>query len=516
MVRAGREAVTLLRHLVSLGISAFSDVRALHLSDYVAELKHTLQPNSIRHRLEIINLIWQFPMEVHHPLSQHPWGGETFFHFFGRNRNKDGSVGRTGKTPVIPRSVQRDLFAYSEVQLDGAEALFRARDAGRITPSSYELTQVRDAVLYLLQVTSGMRNSESTGMTKGCWRTEVRNGVVLHWVRTREIKTGRGVVDFLVPPEAFRALEILQRYAEPLHARLADEARWLQVQLRQGANDDGVLENGMAIAEAVERLNHVREIGRHLFLALDKSRSDHLGAGSRIDVMSSGACNAQLKALTRAAGSDWNLANHQCRRTFGYNVANSRLGRMGLVFLKWQLKHASLSWTQLYASNPYQDLALYRELEEEQINARLELVEGWMQADVPLGGGAGKKLMQTRATPVRNLKDLLLHTAKAVEIRSTGHAWCLSGTRACHGQGVYEPTNCVPCSQSVVDDGFAATWRMIHLENLRLAAITDCGPAVVQKAQRAIRRSEEVLNDLCVPLPSREVAEAYTNRSEIA
>ncbi|WP_133663947.1 tyrosine-type recombinase/integrase [Paraburkholderia sp. BL10I2N1] len=361
-----------------------------------------------------------------------------------------------------------------------------------------------------------MRNSESTGITRDCWRSEVRNGTTFHWVHTYEIKTGKGAVEFLVPPEALRALAFLQRYAEPLQARLADEARWLEVQLRQSVNEDGLLESGMTVAEAVARLNDIREGGQHLFLALDKRHSDHLGSGSRVQIMSMEACNAQLKALASAAGTDWALANHQCRRTFAYNVANSRLGRMGLVFLKWQLKHASMSWTQLYASNPYQDLALYRELEDEQTEARVELMEGWMQSDAPLSGGAGRRLIQTRATPVRNIRDLLLHTAEAVEIRSTGHAWCLSGTRVCNGQGVYEPANCAGCSQAVIDSDQASTWQAIHLQNLRLAAITDCGPAVIQKAQRAIRRSQEVLNDLRVPLPSGDQAAAYDETGTIS
>lgn len=508
--RTGRDLRLLFIRLKNIGIRNFSELRALHLSDYITELKRTLKPSSIRNRLEIVDLVWHFPLETLHPLSEHPWGGETLRQACGCN-DDDGSgpVGRTGKTPVIPRSTQRTLFAYCESRLEEVDALFKARDAGKITASSYSLTAVRDAVLYLTQVTSGMRNSESTGITNGCWRSEVRNGVTFHWVRTREIKTGKGVVDFLVPPEAIRALGILQRYAEPLQARLADESRWLEVQLQSGLNEDGILENGMTTSEAVGRLNHVREIRQHIFLAVDVRHSDHLGTGSRVEVMSVQACNAQLKSLARSAGLDWNLANHQCRRTFAYNVANSRLGRMGLVFLKWQLKHASISWTELYASNPYQDVGLYRELNEEQAAARVELMEGWMLSDTPLSGGAGRKLIQTRATPVRNLKDLLLHAADAVEIRHTGHAWCLSGTKVCHGQGIYEPANCAGCSQAVIDSSQATTWQMIHLENLRLAAITDCGPTVVQKAQRAIRRSEEVLGDLQVPLPSAAQGDAY-------
>ncbi|WP_240531331.1 integrase [Variovorax boronicumulans] len=460
--------------------------------------------------MEIVDLVWAFPADVLHPLPQHPWAGQTLHQACGRNDDL-GPVGRTGRTPVIPRSVQRALFLYCETRLDEAEALFQARDAGEIAAYSYELTALRDAILFLLQITSGMRNVETTGVVNQCWRTEKRRGADLHWVRTKEIKTKRGWVDFLVPPEALRALEILQRYAGPLQARLADEGRWLEAQLRHGIGDElGRLGNGMTIAEANQRLNHVREIGRHLFLALTKKcGSDHLGKGSRVDVMSVGACNAQLKTLARAAGVEWGVANHQCRRTFAYNVANSRLGCMGLVFLKWQLKHTSLSWTQLYAANPYQDHALYGEMEKERTRARVELLEGWLRPDHLLGGGAGKKLMQTRATPVKDLQSLLRHTAETVDIRSTGHAWCLSGAQGCHGQGVYEPTMCGGCSQAIIDHEQAGAWQMIHLENLRLAAITDCGPTVAMKAERAVLRSRQVLQDLGVPLPTKEQADAY-------
>jgi hypothetical protein len=495
--------------LATLGLQNFSQVRALHLSDYIADRRREVTPKSIVNNLVVIDLVWVFHDDVLHPLPEHPWAGESLSSAAGRPEVERASCGRTAKTPVIPRSVQRAIFTTCEARLDGAERVLQMRDRGKIPAFSYRLTQIRDAVLYLIQITAGMRNSESVGITSGCWRTEIRAGVPFHWVRTREHKTRKGDVEFLVPPEALRALEILQKYAEPLQKRLAEEARWLADQLQGGRSANGALAIGMTVAEAVQRLNHVREIGDHLFIAITRGKSDHLGRGSHVEVMSNGACIAQLKKLARQAGTDWDLANHQCRRTFAYNVANSRLGRMGLVFLKWQLKHSSLSWTQLYCASPVQDQALYSELEEELVEARLELLEGWAQPNAPLSGGAGKKLMQTRATPARDLQQLLRLTAETVELRSTGHAWCISGMQVCHGQGVYDPTMCGGCSQAIIDGDQATTWQMIHLENLRLAAITDCGPAVSKKAMRAIERSAQVLTDLGVPLPTEKDAETY-------
>ena len=513
VLKAGRDSAPLLRHIASLGFSNFGQVRALHMSDHIADLRQKLKPKSVCNKLTVVDLVWNFPQEVFFPLNQDPWSGQSLPQACGCNDDEGGPSGRTGKTPVIPRSIQQKIFEYCEARLAESPELLRARDANEMSAGAYALTAVRDAVLYMLQITSGMRNSESTGTTSGCWRTEVKNGITFHWVRTDVIKTGRGLVDFLVPPEAIHALEILQQYANPLQARLACEAQWLEKSLADGSTSSGVgdhLENGMTRVQAILRLNRVREIRSYLFLCISKAGvSDHLGNGERVDVMTVSSCNYQLKVLVKAAGADWNIANHQCRRTFAYNVANSRLGRMGLVFLKWQLKHASLSWTQLYASNPYQDHSLYQEMEEEQIQARMELMEGWLQPGAPLSGGAGKKLVQTRSVPVSNLHDLLRHTAEAVEIRSTGHAWCLSGTLGCHGQGVYDPSMCGGCSQGVIDAGQGPTWQMIHMDNIRLAAITDCGGAVLQKAKRNVQRSEQVLRDLGVAIPNNEQVEAY-------
>lgn len=502
VVSAGQAGVRTLRHVASLGMENFGSLRALHLTDHIADLSARIQAKSIANRLTIVDLVWYFHDEVLNPLTEHPWAGETVWAACGCAEDLDGPTGRTGKTSVIPLAIQRQLFAYCEDKLRTADAVLRARDADEIATRSVELTSVRDAVLYVLQVTSGMRNSETTGVTENCWRSEQKLGTTLHWVSTTEIKTGKGAVDFLVPAEAIRALEILQRYAEPLRKRLTDEARWLEGLLQAGARSDGKLVNGMSLAEAVGRLNRVRLIQPCLFLTVAPTGSDHLGKGSQVEVMNVGSCSARLRLLARQAGTDWKLANHQCRRTFAFNVANSRLGRMSLIFLKWQLKHSSISWTQLYASNPHQDHGLYEEMNEELIQGRVSLMEGWMQLDTPLSGGAGKRVMQTRATGAKNLGELLRYTAEGITLRSTGHAWCLTDTEACKGQGVYEQTMCSECPAAVIDGEQLPAWQMIHLDNLRLAAIDDCGPAVVQKAERSIQKSAKVLADLGVPLPT--------------
>lgn len=511
----GQKSDVILRHLASRGLKNFSQVRSLYVTDRVAELKKSIGASTIYDQLCILDLVWSFKQEMFHPLPEHPFAGKTLWNVAGSGQDQRGPVGRTGTTPVIPPSVQKPIWEFCESTLTGYEVVFEARDAGEIAPDSDSLITIRNAVLYQLQITSGMRNSESTGVTNGCWRVEqrtLRDGrkVLFHWVRTKEIKTSGGrEVDYLVPGELFASLRILQRYAEPLQQRLAEEAKWLESILATGTNSAGRLSNGTEVAIAVQRLNHVREIGHHMLLGISRRAADHLGGGTRVEVLSSGSCCLALNRLTKAADVKWRIANHQCRRTFAWNVANSRLGRMGLVFIKWQFKHASISWTQLYAANPRQDQALYQEFGDTMWEAKVELVESWQKPDMQLSGGAGKKLMQTRATPVHDFKQLLAATADSVNLRSTGHAWCMSGSQGCHGQGIYDPTMCGGCSQAIIDESQASRWQMIHLDNLRLAAITDCGPSVEAKAKRAVEMSTQVLEDLGVALPTDQQTKSY-------
>lgn len=511
----GQRCDVTLRYLALIGIENFSQVRSLYVSDHISELKKSISAMTIQTRLFILDLVWSFEEEMIHPLPEHPFAGKTLWDASGGGQVQGDPVGKTGKTAVIPPSIQKPMWEHCEFVISGSEAVFEARDAAEITPNNDSLLKIRNAVLYQLQITSGMRNSESTGVTNGCWRVEhrtLRDGrkVLFHWIRTKEIKTSGGrEMDYLVPGELFASLEVLQRYAELPQQRLADEAKWLEGVLATGADLTGRLSNGMEIANAIQRLNHVREIAHHMFLGIGRGASDHLGSGSRVDVLSSSSCVSALTQLTKEAGIKWDIANHQCRRSFAWNVANSRLGRMGLVFIKWQLKHASISWTQLYAANPRQDQALYQEFGDLMLESKVELIEAWQKADTRLSGGAGLKLMETRATPVRDFKQLLEATAESVNPRSTGHAWCISGTMGCHGQGIYDPTRCGGCSHAIIDQSQSSLWQMIHLDNLRLTAITDCGPAVQAKAKKAVEISTQVLTDLGVALPTAEQAVSY-------
>ncbi|MNL22022.1 hypothetical protein D3C87_1433400 [compost metagenome] len=182
-------------------------------------------------------------------------------------------------------------------------------------------------------------------------------------------------------------------------------------------------------------------------------------------------------------------------------MANSRMGRKALVFIKWQFKHSSIGMAELYAANPLQDASLYGEIYEEIIQSQAEVIASWFSEDEPLAGGAGRKIRHARATAVRNMEDMLKHTAETVTIRSTGHSWCLADHGECVGEGVYEAFRCGDCSAGVIDQTHSAVWQEIHRHNLELSIVTDCGPAVAQRAKREIAMSLRVLTELGVDVP---------------
>lgn len=499
-----RSCIPTLRHLASVGVEEFGAVRAIHLSDHLSILERTLARSTIRSQLEVIDLVWTFRDEVESTMRADPWSGQSFDDLCSRGAGDRDDAGRIGKTPVIPPSIQAKLFAHAEEQLKNANNLLDLRDPSLTGRQSAGLTAVRDAVLYLLQITSGMRNVEATGVKNNAWRTEVIDGVTFHWVATIDHKTKKGHVEFLVPPEAIEALKLAQRYAAPLQQRLRREIEWLEKVLAEASENDvvdAILMNGMTRVDCIQRLSTARASVDNIFLGASAYGGDNSGGSMQITVMSSKACREAMVRLAKASGVNWKLSNHQCRRTFAWTVANSRLGRTALVFLRWQLKHASVGWTQLYASNPRQDKSLYDEMWEEFVLAQGEVMESWLDPDTTLSGGAGKKIMQTRAIPVENKSALLLHTAQTVTIRSTGHSWCLAEQRGCVGEGIYEASRCTDCSSGVIDQTHAGTWQRIHVENLKLATVTDCGPGVIHRAKREISRSEQTLFELGVNMP---------------
>jgi hypothetical protein len=337
-----RASIQLFRYLFSRGVFRASEISPLHVADYLNKLKivGNHKSKSYAHVFRAIDIMWEFRDHLLNPMTQCPWGAGTFKRFVGESEGIRDQSELGGKTPVVPPSVQSKMFLHCEDICANAKLVLDMRDAGLRKQHDVEVTQIRDAILFLVMICSGMRASEVSSMKSGCWRVETVNGVKYHWIRTVEHKTNKGVVDFLIPPELFDILPLLERFAAPLQTRMREEVIWLKSRL---AETQGVSDK----SEIFIRIHELEDIVDCLFLGLDKkSGGDSINGRSRINVLSTRGCWYQLRRLTNLANAgNWNMANHQCRRTFAWNVARSRIGKYGLIFLKWQFKHTTMSPT---------------------------------------------------------------------------------------------------------------------------------------------------------------------------
>ncbi|WJW96578.1 tyrosine-type recombinase/integrase [Enterobacter pseudoroggenkampii] len=476
-----------IRWLNSLGISSYAEISPIHISNYVhyckTELK--LKPHPLYGRLRVIDFLWVFSTDMMFPLKSYPWGRSTLWRICGIANIKglEAANKNVGRTDIIPPDEQSRIFNYCEKIVRGMKAELAVSGIG-YHPSDEKMSiRCRDAVLYIVSITSGMRNDEAIGIEVGSWRKELKNGVTFCWVATIEHKTGKGRVEYLVPELTIEALSLLARYSAPIRKELEQEIRLL-------ANNQKFSNS----TEHILRLEKARRDSKKLFLGRN-SQGGKIKEGYHVEALSGAGSNAAFGRLAKAAGSDWPLKTHQCRRTYARYFVESRMGRTSLIFLKWQFKHCSMSMTQLYASNPQQDLALFDEILHQMTEYKIDLIESWLD-EQPLAGGAGEKIVKMRAIPIKDRAALLAQTAPHANIRATGHGWCIATERGCGGAGLYEATRCPTCKNSVIDEFFAGTWQDIYCQQQELLKIEDAGPAVRQRAERDLQVALDVITTL--------------------
>ncbi|MBS0437091.1 MAG: hypothetical protein JSR75_19765 [Proteobacteria bacterium] len=494
-------AMPLMRHLVQAGVERIEDIQPLFIWDFIHSYSRKVVPSHLSSSLELLDAAWVFREELRYPFTCHPFAGKALGVISGidaRLVNQTAAL-----TPVIPPSINERLFDYALGVVSAAERLLAERDSGRLGASARKLLVLRDAVLYLTEIGTGMRNSEALNMKNRCWRSEVKNGITFHWIRTVDVKTKAGPVDYLMPPDLEPALALLERFARPLQQMLHDEISALKRVLTGGLTSDSeaawLTEVGRA--KALERLAEAEASCDSLFLS-QAGRKRSITGECQIHLMNNSGSSDALARVAEAAGVTWPLTNMQCRRTFAWLAAHSFLGVHGTIFVRWQFRHKDLSLSQLYGANPLQDPKLYGELWKEFAAAKNEVLSSWFLEDEPLSGGARERIMRARATPAKDLKTLLQASAESITLRNTGHSWCMSENGACVGGGVYESYRCGTCSDGVIDARFTGTWQRIHIANLRLTQVGNCGPGAQQHVARALNASRKVLADLGVTEPT--------------
>jgi len=468
--------VVVFKYLAHLEVRGLGHIHPIHVSGFIHHRRTVdrVVPGTLFRNLLGIELLYRFRSEGVDSLGFHPWPGSSA----GDQAGYTGPARSTGDTPLIPPAALQQLYVTAEGLLFRADVMLNERDLGlRLTGFDRELNLLRDACFFLLGLLTGMRCEEIAGIEVGAGRKERKDGLVYNWVRSIEHKTKKGRVEYLMPAMGHRVLKVMERWSEPLR----EELRSLVLQLEADQATVGMAERMSVLAAA-------RADSNRLFLGRE-------GRTQLIRTVSGQHWSGRMKTFATHAGVDWRLSPHQLRRAYAWTFVRHRLGN--ILFLKEQFKHSSIDMTQLYAANPMQDDALFADVFTEISAQKVELIDGWLNADTPLAGRAGQRIVTMRAHDFPNRGTLIEETADWINIRSTGHSYCLAQDDGCGGAGLYEPWRCGGCNDSVIDSSQRIAWQAIHAHQLELEEeARNLGPAAVQRVQRDLQRVEDVLKQL--------------------
>ena len=472
------------RYIASLGFQSLCDVQPLHIANFVhAQKTAGLAVKTLTSQFSGLELLYGLRDQHEASLQVHPWPESSALEVAGRGGQRGKNARKVSLTPLIPVEVAQCLYRHAKGILNHAEGLLDERDRGeRLAFRDPDIKVIRDACFYLLGVLTGMRSSELSSIEVGAGRTEVKNGITFHWVASVEHKTKKGRVEYLMPSMGHDILRILERWSLPYRQRLAEQIAAMERQL------------GQLTPKQLQWLATARSNAQRLFLGN--------GKGGIVPVSDSG-WGLLLSLFARAAGTDWKLAAHQMRRLYAYTFVRHRLGDM--LFLKEQFKHSSIDMTQLYGSNPLQDAALYDDILSELMVYKAGVVAQWLEKDEPLAGGAAPKIKEMRAHDFDNRKELLTETSLRINMRSTGHSWCLAQDEGCGGSGIYAKGTCGDCRNGVIDRRFIPIWQEAyrHHKELRRDA-QELGPGTVMRVERDLAQAAKILKDLGVDMDAGE------------
>lgn len=505
-----------LRHLGTLGITHLGAVTPMIAAAYVSackdhrQIKRSSKPLSLEtlhSRYTAVEALYELSQYTDDPVPVHPWPGTSARQMAGRIGVVSG-----GRTPLIPDEIFCILFERAFTQVESGKLLLDLRDdleaiaaerkgcnvkgtynaknqhlnanglKGGVRAFNKALIALRTACYIILASTSGCRNHELANLQSGAHhRTEDDEGTIYHWMRSTSEKTDEGIHAWMIPEVAVRALRVMERWAAPYQAMIADE-----INQRRRINPHDRL-----IAEAYKH--------RHsLFLATNTP-----GANSAY-TLSGSTWDEYLKSFAKDCGLRWNLASHQFRRKFANYAAHSRFG--DLRYLKEHYAHWSLDMTLRYAMDEswgqHLDLDLYIEIQGELEDIKLGVVENWI-GDDSLAGGYGRGIKEWQREPQNLLifKDrasMLKSISESTAIRSNGHAWCTADNDGCVGNTL-ERSRCGGCDHSVIGHAHAPIYQRLYDDLKGLLLCKDIGEGGRKRVERDLNRCRDVLVQLGMP-----------------
>ena len=515
IVGSFNQSLQFLRHLDALQLSHLAAVSPMIAATYVAACKahvqiHKGEPLSkqgLQARYVAVEMLYELSQYTDDKIPKHPWPDTSA-------KAMAGKIGILIKetTPLMPDDVFCTLFEKAHQQLERGNSLLDLRDdldtieaenlgqntfnvirsknrhlkvmgwEGGMRAFGKSLTDLRTACYIILASTSGCRNHELANLLSGAHRrTEDDQGTIYHWMRSTSEKTDEGIHDWMIPELGVRALRVMERWAGPYQAMIANEI----IRRRRISTED---------PQIPEAYKHRRS----LFLGVNLKNGN-------ARTLTAYSWNLALKAFAKGCGLSWNLSTHQFRRKFANYVAHSRFG--DLRYLKEHYAHWSMDMTLGYAMDEswgqHLDLELYMEIQGEIEDIKLGAVGNWM-ADEFLAGGYGLAIKRWQREPQNLLifKDrasMLKSISESTAIRSNGHAWCTADNDGCIGNTL-ERTRCSGCDHSVVGSTHAPIYQRLYDDLRGLLLCKDIGEGGRQRVERDLNRCRDVLVQLGMSL----------------
>lgn len=523
-----KNMIPLLRWMVSQGMTRFSQLDG-RTWDYVSVAKmgaknEHVSETTLSHRLQILEDLYLQREKLKDALSIHPWPEQTHGSLAGIKQ----TGGYLPRTERIPDRVAKELIQaaldYVEKKantlLDARDAMDAATNTGRLAGlteahiSSYyrsdaarvygfsgarelndELRCLRNACYIIINFFSGIRNSEMESLEINSISPGKSHdkSIDLLWLHGTIYKTGQRPYKWLVPPVVERAVRVMERYSEPLRAKLSAEEAGLIKDLERATDRKK--------PPIAQRLDTVRHQKNKLFLG-ERPR-DH----RQIQVLSNAAINYQLKQFCRELsilgddGEPWPLASHQFRRTYAYFVASSELG--DLHYLREHFGHWSIDMTLLYAQGATDEFEIDSDLLHEIIAAKREKQESilgsYVDSDAPLANGEhwlGEWRRTVRAAI--NKDELIRELSGTITLNGTGHSWCVGSTKGtgCGGLCVFEADMCVDCNFGIIGPEHLPVWKEIARQQTEALALPDMGVPAKVLTQRILEKARKVITKL--------------------
>lgn len=499
------------------GIARFQDVSSFHLSRYIQKLREDgVVDRTLGAHISLLRRVYEMRMYLPDSFTVDAVKALSFAEI-GPLWEPEAAKAR--QTELIPLAEASRLFSAALEHLDKAEFLLTLRDeldanwlaakalvsrkrwgeavkakivrnAGFKDAYEFEsaIADLRTAAYIVLAQSTGCRVHELGDIRVGCVYPEVLDGETYWWLKSTTRKIGDRPERWLAPEIAQKVVKILEWHSAPLRQLIASELESTKRQCEEAVSESDM-------AKLAARIVNLKRNSDRLFL------SEFSGSAASTDTL---AHNKQLAAFARRHGIrlDSPLTTHRFRRTYAVIVVHLNKGtRIDLITLQHHYKHASVLMTEWYAALPETDKELFDLIEQEGDYFDLAIVDHWMDPSTPLAGGFGARL---KAYPGRHHQPLFFKTRRefvesirdGLNIRSTGHSWCLADSQDCGGRGLFEAARCGDCANGVVDDYFSEVWSNIRAQHAGLVELADIGPGGREKAKLSLAAAEAVLAQL--------------------